>query len=201
MAAATSFRLNRRIHHRYVMVLCDGFLHAAGSRIPCVVRNISSMGLMARVYRKVSLGDAVTVELAGGQMFPGAVLWTREWDVGVAFAAPIEVDEILATQWLTADPADRRTSLRITVECPATLRVRRRFYYSRLCDLSPSGARIELASELKRKGDALLTLPDLPVIPADVRWAKDRQCGLSFKEQIPIEALHEWLQARGCSAD
>ena len=196
----STFRINRRVHHRYAMVQREGFLHAGGKKVPCVVRNISSGGLLARVYRQVELGDRVRIELAGGQLLDGTILWTRDWEVGVAFSQSVEIEPILAEQWVTETGADRRTSRRIEVECPATLQVRLRFYYGKLCDLSPTGARVRTQGPLKKTGDAILSLPDLGPIPAAIRWANGRECGLAFKEPIPAEALSRWLEDRGCAA-
>ena len=193
-----SYRINRRLHQRYVMVLRDGFLHAGDERVPCVVRNISSGGLMARVYRPVELGEAVRIELAGGQLLDGTILWTRDWEVGVAFADPVDVEEVLAEQWVTETDGDRRKTRRVKVECPATLKVRMRYYFGKLCDLSPTGARVQTRGALKKPGDAVLALPDLPPLFATIRWINERDCGLEFREHIPAEALNRWLQERGC---
>jgi hypothetical protein len=193
----STFRLNRRSHTRYVMVLRDGFLHADGQRVPCVVRNISSGGLLARIYRAVELGESLRIELAGGRLLDGIVLWTRDWEVGVAFPRPIDVEAILAEQWVTETGEDRRTSRRIAVECPATLQVRRRFYYGKLCDISPTGAKVRTRGTVKKIDEAILSLPGLPPLRAALRWVNGSDCGLSFREHVPAEALAIWLEERG----
>ena len=196
----STFRINRRLHHRYAMVQREAFLHAGGEKVPCLVRNISGGGLLARVYRQIELGESIRIELAGGQLLDGTVLWTRDWEVGVAFRDTVEIEPILAEQWVTEAGGERRKSHRVEVECPATLQVRLRFYYGKLCDLSPSGAKVRTQGPLKKTGDAILSLPDLPPIPAAIRWTNGRECGLAFKESIPVEALTRWLQERGCAA-
>ena len=194
---ASSFRLNRRLHTRYAMVLRDAFLHTDGKRVPCVVRNISSGGLLARVYRPVELGGSLRIELAGGHLLDGTVLWNRDWEVGVAFADPVDVEAVLAEQWVTEIGEDRRSTRRVQVECPATLQVRQRFYYGKVCDMSPTGARVRTRGVVKKIGDAILTLPDLPPLPAAIRWVDGGDCGLSFREHIPGDALAAWLEERG----
>src|SRR6185503_12000571 len=76
------YRINRRLHHRYVMVMRDGILHVGKERVPCVVRNISSGGLMARVYSPVELGETIKIELATGELIDGTVLWMKDWTIG-----------------------------------------------------------------------------------------------------------------------
>jgi hypothetical protein len=198
--AASSVRLNRRSHPRYAMVLREAVLTAGAERVPCIVRNISSSGLMARVYRRVELGETVKFELAGGRHLEGAVLWSRDWEVGVAFPDPIDVEALLTEQWVTKTDGDRRSSLRVDVECPATLQVRLRFYYGKLCDLSPTGARVRTHGALKKTGAAMLSLPGLPPLPATIRWVRDKDCGVQFQEPIPAEALALWLEERGLPA-
>jgi len=179
------------------MVMRDGFLHVAGARVPCVVRNISSGGLMARVYDHVGQGGPVKVELSGGQLLDGTILWERDWIVGIAFNDSVDVESVLAEQWVTEVEGDRRRSRRIKVECPATLKVDLRFYFGKLCDLSPSGAKVQTRGVIKKPGEAMLALPDLPPLPGTIRWINGRDCGLEFREQIPAEALSRWLQERG----
>ena len=194
---ASSYRINRRLHQRYAMVMLDGFLHFRNERVPCVVRNISSGGLMCRVYRHVEQGGTCRVELASGQLYEGTILWERDWIVGVAFNEAVDVEGVLAEQWVTEVEGDRRRSRRIKVECPATLKVDLRFYFGKLCDVSPSGARVQTRGVLKKKGDAMLALPDLPPLPSTIRWINGNECGLEFREQIPADALSRWLQERG----
>jgi len=194
---ASSYRINRRLHQRYAMVMRDGFLHVGTERVPCVVRNISSGGLMCRVYGPVGQSGPVRVELASGQLVEGTILWERDWIVGIAFDASLDVDSVLAEQWVTEVEGDRRRSRRIRMECPATLKVGLRFYFGKLCDVSPSGAKVQTRGVIKKPGEAMLALPDLPPLPGTIRWINGRDCGLEFREQIPAEALSRWLQERG----
>jgi hypothetical protein len=181
------------------MVMRDAFLHVDGDRVPCVVRNISSGGLMARIYRPVDDGKPVRVELASGQLVDGIILWERDWVVGVAFADAVDVEAVLAEQWVTEIEGDRRRTRRIPIECPATLKVDLRFYFGKLCDLSPTGAKVLTRGTLKKTGEAMLALPDFPPLPATIRWVNGRECGLEFRERIPAEALSAWLLDRGCA--
>ena len=198
---ALPFMMSRRLHHRFVMVMRDAVLHSAGERAPCIVRNISDGGLMARVYRPVELGETVSVELTDGRQLAGTVIWAQDWNVGVAFAEPIDVAALLAEQWVGSEGGDRRSTRRARIECPATLRVKARFHFSTLNDISPNGARVRTRGPLKRVGDAVLILPDLPPLAGTIQWIKGRDCGLKFREPIPAEALGHWLLDRGLPDD
>jgi len=97
-------------------------------------------------------------------------------------------------------PATNRTS-RHRVECPATLKVKTRFYFGKLCDLSPTGARVQTRGMIKKPGDAVLALPDLPPLLATIRWVDERDCGLEFRERIPADALSRWLLERDATLE
>ena len=102
------YRINRRLHHRYVMVMRDGFLHVGEERVPCVVRNISSGGLMARSLCSGRPGETVKIELATGELIDGTVLWMKDWTIGVAFTGTVDIESILAEQWTSETDGDRR---------------------------------------------------------------------------------------------
>ena len=80
------------------------------------MRNISSGGLMARIYWPVDHGKPARVELASGQLVAGTILWERDWVVGIAFTDAVDVEALLAEQGTEVE-GDRRRTRRIQVEC------------------------------------------------------------------------------------
>lgn len=54
------------------------------------VRNLSATGLMADCDAVVSKGQSVIVELRGVGKIPGAIAWSRNGRVGIAFDSPID---------------------------------------------------------------------------------------------------------------
>ena len=189
------YRINRRLHHRYVMVMRDGFLHVGPERVPCVVRNISSGGLMARVYRPVDLGKSIKIELATGELIDGTVLWMKDWTIGVAFTGHVDIESILAEQWTSETDGDRRRTARHKVECPATLKVSTRFYFGKLCDLSPTGAHVQTRGMIKKPGDAVLALPDLPPLLAPSAGSRS-----AIAASNSVNGSRPTRSAAGCSS-
>jgi hypothetical protein len=200
-AGAGIFWQDRRAHPRHVLVRRSGIVHGAdGSRQPCLIVNISAGGLLARTYRPSVAGDRVRIEMVPGETIAGAVLWAQDWSIGVAFDELIDVEALLAREWVSEEVQDRRRSPRHPVSCPASLRIGTRFHYGRICDISSGGVRFRARKALKKIGPALLTLPDLPPLPAAIAWRRGEDCGLVFEEAIPDEALATWLAARTKSA-
>ena len=192
------FWQDRRAHPRHTLVRRSGIIHAADdSRQSCLIFNISAGGLLARTYSPSVPGERVRVELVPGETIDGAVLWAQDWSIGIAFDELIDVEALLARDWVAEEAvADRRRAPRFPVSCPASMRVGTRFHYGRICDISSGGVRFRGRKALKKMGPALLTLPDLPPLPAAIAWTKGEDCGLVFDEAIPEEALSEWLAAR-----
>src|SRR3954452_14525071 len=86
----------RRRQLRQLALLRVALLHSGGASDICVVRNVSPNGLSARVFRKLSAGDDVEIEFRSGELLAGSVVWGEEFDIGVVFARPIDVAQVLA---------------------------------------------------------------------------------------------------------
>ena len=152
--------------------------------------------MMARIYRPIALHDRVQVELAAGYLVEGRVLWAKDWTVGIAFAELIDVEAVVGAEWAADSASERRRAPRLTVDCPAQLRVNSRFYYGRIGDISEGGARFRSGRSLKRTGSVLLLMPEMPPLSGTVRWIDGQECGLAFDEPIPSDALDRWLSGR-----
>ena len=70
---------------------------------------------------------------------------------------------------------------------------------TRLEKVALEASKVQTRGAIKKTGDAMLALPDLPPLPGTIRWVNGKDCGIEFREQIPAEALSRWLQERGFS--
>jgi hypothetical protein len=185
----------RRSHERHKALLRVAVLHAGSSRDLCVVRNISRNGLSARAYRRLSKGEQVRIEFKSGETVGGSVVWERDWDVGIAFPAPIDVEAILASRWIT-DPSKRRNLPRIAIACPGRVKTPLRSCDVSLHDISQAGARVETNAPAAVAGEVMLSLPGLMPIAGVIRWARGTELGISFNQCLPFEPLARWIQTR-----
>lgn len=188
-------KVERRLQQRQVALLRVALLHVGGSKELCVVRNISSSGLSARIYRKLVGGEHVQIEFRSGELLSGAVVWERDWEVGIVFPALIDVEAVLASRWVT-ESSRGRSLPRIEISCRGRLKMGSRSYSAELQDISQGGARVVTQTPLISKGDAVLTLPDLPPVAGVVRWVGGIAVGISFNECIPFDRLARWIQER-----
>lgn len=194
----TVVRINRREHARYPLLRRQALLHSAGTCEPCVIRNISAAGLMLRVFKPALVEGRVEIELDSGQRLAGEVAWRAEWEIGIAFSEPIDVDTIVNGLSEAQPPENRRALPRTTVSCPVQLRLRTRILKGRINNISEAGAGVDTLRPLPSGTRIELTLPDLPPMTASVEWSKGNSAGLQFDEPLPANVLSNWLDARLC---
>lgn len=151
---------------------------------------------MARIYQPAAIDGEVRVELENDVWLKGSVAWVNEWDFGIAFAEPIDVEAILAGSSSSGQRENRRAFPRTMLNCPAQLRLPSRILRARAKDISPEGARVETLRPIPCGTRITLTLPDLPPMSGTVRWSSDNFAGLRFDEALPARVLTEWLRQR-----
>jgi hypothetical protein len=190
----TDFR-DRRILQRHVAICRVGLIHSGAARDFCRIKNISAGGFMARIYHETSVGDEVQVEMKSGQLFQGSVVWARDDHVGIAFRDRIDVDATLSNQ-NAADAGYRPRLPRIGVDYRVRLRCGSRYHSGRVCDLSQSGAQVQISGSLALESPVSVMLRDFPAIPGSVRWTRGTHAGISFNESVRLEPLARWIQDR-----
>jgi len=192
---AGALEADRRKEGRHVALLRVGLLHIRGTRTLCVVKNISANGLSARAYQKLSIGDEVHIEFKSGGLLSGRVVWARDWNLGVEFPDPIDVEAVLSSRWVIE--AQRRRNLpRIPLVCDGKLKKSGRLMAVKLLDISQGGARLRIDASPVDHGEAVLSLPDLAPAPGVIRWMTTDQAGISFNACLPFEQLASWVHAQ-----
>jgi hypothetical protein len=64
----------RRGQERHTTLLRVALLHAGGVQDICVVKNISSTGLSARVYTNLANGESVQIEFRSGELLDNSIV-------------------------------------------------------------------------------------------------------------------------------
>jgi len=185
----------RRRQERHIRILRVGVLFFDGRRELCLIRNISSGGLMAHVYSTVKTGENVRVELKTNQQVSGHIAWVDGSDAGIAFDAPVDIVELLANPPVL-DNGWKPRSPRVEVDRAATLRSGARTRWVRTRDISQSGVKVELDQPLDVGSDVVVTLEHLGPIAGVVRWQDGPVAGIEFNQLIPFGELIEWLKRR-----
>lgn len=195
-AAEPQRRPDRRRDVRHLTILRVGTVVVDDRRELCLVRNISAGGLMAMVYSPFEAGQRIAIELKTNQPIPGAVTWTRDSTIGVAFDDKVDIAEVLSNAAML-DNGWRPRMPRVPVDRMATLRAGARTYWVSTRDISQGGVKVEADQALEIGGETVVTLENFRPIPGVVRWKKENVAGISFNQVIPFHELSAWLTERG----
>jgi hypothetical protein len=162
----------------------------------CRVRNISTRGMMIETHHTPGYGNWVTVELRSGDRLQGSVVWSSEGRAGVEFAAPIDVDHILAQAKLAPEKlgANAPRAPRFEVTCPARISIFGRHIDVTLENISQSGARLRLPRPPRPDTEVILSVAGLPSRRCTTRWVNEDVAGFVFLEVIPYHDLAAWLE-------
>lgn len=185
---------NRRTDQRHLSVFRVGKLISSGRQEFCLIRNISSGGLMAHIYSTHPPEESIEIELRAGRTVKGKIVWARDKKIGVQFDEKIEVAEILAPQASDSDMIPRAP--RLDIRRRGRLRIGAHYQLIELHDISQGGAKLSPAGDAKADDEVILLLEGLPPLPGLVRWRHNDVIGVTFKTSIPFEQLASWVPAQ-----
>jgi hypothetical protein len=187
---------DRREGPRHIAVMRVAKLHTAKGEELCLVRNISSGGLMAHVWSNLDNGDLVNAEFKSGSSVSGHVVWRRENKVGVQFDEPIDVDAVLSGDE-DPEPDFYPRAPRVSVAIKGRLRCGARYYAIDVENISQGGTRIACGdTDLDERMDnyaVVLTVPGLPPIEGTARWHGEGRAGIAFNTPVPLDTLARWI--------
>ncbi|MDP9415503.1 MAG: PilZ domain-containing protein [Pseudomonadota bacterium] len=185
----------RRGGARHTALLRVGVIETDAGKEFCLIRNISSGGLAARVYSEMPVGSRATIELRTGQQVTGTLAWGRGADFGLEFDVPIDVAEVLAPsiEGAGSTAGQRPRMPAIEIDCFASLRVGARTYRTRTSEISQGGLKLRLDAMLP-EAEAVVTLCGLPPLPGVVRWCDGAVAEIAFNQVIPLGELVPWLK-------
>jgi hypothetical protein len=187
---------NRRNDQRHLSVFRVGKLMTSTGQELCLIRNISSGGLMAHIYSAHIAEERVEIELKAGRTVQGKVVWARDKKIGVQFDEKIDVAEVLAPHPNDAKPDLVPRAPRLDIRRRGRLRIGAHYQLIELHDISQGGAKISPAGDAKTDDEVILLLEGLPPLPGLVRWCHNDTVGITFKTSIPFEQLASWVPAQ-----
>lgn len=173
---------------RRVKVLRVARLQTPRGEELCLVRNISSSGLMAHIYSELNVEEPVTAEFKSGQPVAGRVQWRRDGLAGIVFDEPVSAEELLAAR----DERQPRAP-RVDIDVKARIRVGVRYHVVALCNISQGGGRISPSEVLEVGQKLILMVSGLSPIAGSVRWLDKEHAGIAFDTPIPFETLARWV--------
>ena len=182
--------VERREGERHLTLFRVGSIIVGDRRELCLVKNVSSGGMLIRAYGPLKKGVAVAIELKQGEIIEGRVNWVKDDCAGIAFDEPVDVVDLLATSM----EGPRPRMPRIEICCIASVRQDGNLYGMRARDVSQGGIKVESDRELKVGADVVVTLPGLSPMPGVVRWKETGAYGINFNRLLALSNLVSWLQ-------
>jgi hypothetical protein len=92
---ATQATSDARRAERFDVMLDAAVVRLDGSRTDVTVRNVSRYGFMAEGVGMLARGDALTLHLRDGSMFPAHVSWSRDDRAGASFIVPLASEDLI----------------------------------------------------------------------------------------------------------
>ncbi|MET0309592.1 MAG: PilZ domain-containing protein [Sphingomonas sp.] len=186
----------RRRDERHVTVLQVAKLVTARCEELCIVRDISSGGLKAEVYCRLTVGDAVRIQFKSGHEVSGRVAWVDAHHIGMAFDAAVDIETLLLRRERGLDGKPLRAP-RLRIDIPAALRIAGEQLSIQLCDISQDGCKVRSHRLLRPGSGCEIALPLLGYRLASVRWARDGHAGIMLHERLSYPDFAHWRHRLG----
>jgi len=185
--------IERRGDERIPALLRVAKLIGADSEQLIRVRNISAGGLSAEHGQRLSVGEAVSLEI-GTQKVPATVVWKRDGMCGLKFDQDMDLGELLAGR--KPRHGFRARPPRLEVQCKASLRIGKTYYTVDVHDLSLGGMKVEPIEEYCLGKPVVVVVESLRPVKGEVRWFADRKAGIVFDQPLKFDELAEWMGKR-----
>ena len=183
---------DRRDGERHLTLFRVGSIMIEDRRELCLIKNVSSGGMLIRAYSAMTPDTAVSIELKQGEVIPARINWVKEDNVGISFDRPVDVVDLLATSM----DGPRPRMPRIEVRCIASVRRDGNVYGMRARDISQGGIKVESDRNLNLGDEVVVTLPGLAPAQGVVRWKDAGAYGITFNRLLALSDLVGWLQGQ-----
>lgn len=157
----------------------------------CLVRNISPMGMLGTVYADFAPNQPITIDFTPNHHVQGAIVWSRNDQVGVQFSEEIDVLHILRELSRRSTDTGVTRAPRLQIQCPVELCTDQGVIVTDLLDISQRGIKVG-ASTLKAGAEITVRLPAFPSQTAVVRWVNRGTAGLNFIRPLDFAKLAAW---------
>lgn len=90
----------------------------------------------------------------------------------------------------------RRRHPRYEVQCRARILIGNRHYAGYIHNISEGGAKLRTVSSIRKLGEVVLRLPDLPPLKCRLKWTDAYNAGVVFELHLSKEQLRMWVRKR-----
>ncbi len=187
--------VERRTGNRHISVFRVGrLIDREGDQI-CVIRNISSGGVMIEANRLPPSGARVFVETRSDRRIPATVRWVHEREAGVQFDEEIDVAAMLREE--------RPSILRNQPRAPRFVRPGKvkvigtvETIEGDIANISINGVGIHTPTRFALDEPVIVAIDGLGAARAVVRWWADGEIGVRLQSPLSYRLLANWLDDR-----
>jgi len=153
-----------------------------------LVRNLTDLGLSAKVFSLVPAGQRVRIRFSSDDCAEGAIVASMYDRIDIAFDRPIAVAELLAGP--AADGRPKRPA-RLGVRGEIELLAHARPVSADVIDVSQHGLKV-VGSPLRAGQQVSVDVGGFDLRPAVVRWSRAGAAGLKFARALSLDELRLW---------
>lgn len=163
----------------------------------CLLRNLSSSGLMGIAYTDFAVDEPVNVQFLPGHVVPGKIVWSSNGKIGVEFDKEIDLFGSLEEMGSRYVDTLVNRSPRVPLKCEGHVEVDGHVIKLWLHDISQKGLKAIVPS-LRPGDEVTVHLPQMDPRKALVRWTQAEIAGLNFLRPIGFEELARWVIGQQC---
>lgn len=171
---------------RPVLIETDGFFSF------CLVRNISSKGLMGDVYASFAEGLRISIQFGSKKKIAGRLIWNRMGRIGVEFDEEIDLAKVLSDLGQKVVDGEMNRAPRLPMFCNGELEVDGRTLRVEVLDISQSGLKVR-ADFIRPSDEVLALLNGMGRRKAIVRWTHAGAAGVNFIQPLSFKELAQWV--------
>lgn len=177
-----------------ITMLQTGKLIWRGCQSLCLIRNISSGGMMATLYWPLPVGERIRIEFKSGDIIDGYTIWVDDEMTGIEFETKIDVEAILAQNKHRETPGERARRLRVDVNSMIRVWHEDESFVVQALDVSQGGIKVQGQRIGGVDDDVLVRLPGLAVQPGVIRWHDNDCTGISLNRMLTLEEVTNWAK-------
>ncbi|WP_296678608.1 PilZ domain-containing protein [Novosphingobium sp.] len=195
--AAANPDAEARTAPRVSLLLRAAKLISPSAEFLCILRDVSSTGLKARLFHRLPAERPLKLELGNGQCFTVEPVWERDSHAGFRFLHQgIDVTELVRE----STPFPRR-SLRLKLTRDIVVSDGAVQHKAQLRDISLLGVSIEIATALPLRKEVTIAHDSIALGAARVRWRRGPVHGLVLQRSLTMEQLARLLAHVHLGAD
>lgn len=158
----------------------------------CLLRDISSSGMMAKTYVEFAENSAIKVTFGCDFAVEGQVVWCNDGRMGIQFEESIDVPLLLQQLSVGLPSGLKRRSPRLQIRTSAHVSLDGRRVPVELIDISQNGLKLS-APYLQPEDEVTIELEGIGIKKANVRWMHTGIAGLKFHVPLDFSQLAEWV--------